>query len=507
MMNADLGLALEPSHEAPLYQQLFDQIVERIRSGGWPPGFKLPPTRQMAAQLGAHRNTVVRAYEELVAAGYVESLVGRGTFVAAREQPFALEPPVARELPWGSLLAPAADAEPLRRLEQYRRAPTPGHAVNLSMMQPSPDLLPHKAIRRCLDHVLRTRGPRALGYAPREGVPALREQIAAHLVKVGVPARAEDVIVTTGSQQAIDLIGRALVSPGDRFLTDGMTYTGALNLLTMAGGQVVGVPSDAEGPDMRALELLASRGPVKGLYLMPNNHNPTGRTIGAERRRELIAWSHRSGLPLVEDDYGADIDLDGEPAPPYLRALDGQVIYVSTFSKKLIPALRVGFVLAPRPLTEVFARLKHAMDLGTSALLQHALAEFLERGYLKAHYQRVLPEYRRRRDVLVAALDEHLPDEVTFEVPRRGLVLWLSLPTGLSAHEAHEAARRAGVIVSPSTLHAVDGLRRDGLRLSYCHASPDDLALGAQRLGKALSEVLRRPRRTLSFDAPQLNGV
>ena len=182
-------------------------------------------------------------------------------------------------------------------------------------MQPSPDLLPHVELRRCLDHVLRTMGPRALGYAPREGVLSLREQIARHLVLAGVPAVPEDVLVTTGSQQALDLIARALVEPGDRFLTDGTTYTGTLNLMSMAGAQLVGVPNDDEGPGMASLRRVA-RGPVKGMYLMPNCHNPTGRTISAERRRELVAWSHEAGVPLVEDDYGADIALDDQSPPP-----------------------------------------------------------------------------------------------------------------------------------------------------------------------------------------------
>jgi DNA-binding transcriptional MocR family regulator len=507
-MAASLGLSLRADDDTPLYQQLFDQIAERVRSGAWPAGYRLPATRALATQLGTHRNTVVRSYEELVSAGLLQSVVGRGTFVAERNAPLAArEARPEGELPWGSLLSSATDSEPLRRLARYWRDAMPSGALSLSRMQPSPDLLPHAALRRCMDHVLRTKGPRSLGYSPREGVVALREQIAAGLVQAGVPARADDVIVTTGSQQAIDLVARALVEPGDRFLTDTTTYTGALNLMSLAGAQVVGVPADDDGPAMSELRRLG-RGPIKGLYLMPNCHNPTGRSISAARRRELVAWSHEMGVPLVEDDYGADLDLDDTPAPPYLRAIDAEVIYLSTFSKKLIPALRLGFILAPRGLREPLTSLKHAMDLGTSTLLQHALAEFLERGYLRSHHAKVLPEYRRRRDALVEALVEELPDDVRLDVPKRGLVLWLQLPEHLDAEDVYAAARREGVLVTPSTLNAVGGRSKQGIRLTFCHAPVDELVEGARRLTKALRGLCARPRNRGAYnEAVAIHGV
>lgn len=502
-----LGIDLRGASDTPMYQQLFDQIAERVRSGAWPPGYRLPATRALARGLGAHRNTVVRAYEELVATGHLESVVGRGTFVAERGGASAV--PLRSvgeraELPWASLTASACDVEPLQRLDRFRRDAMPSHAINLTRMQPSDSLLPHAALRRCIDHVLRSMGARALGYAPREGVPRLREQIAAHLSRVGVPAREEDVLITTGSQQALDVIVRALVNPGDRFLVDGTTYTGALNLLAVAGAQVVGVPSDDHGPDMSALGRMG-RGDVKGLYLMPNCHNPTGRTISAARRRELVAWSHEAGVPLIEDDYGADLELDDAAAPPYLRSLDSEVTYVSTFSKKLIPALRVGFMIAPPAMRERFAALKHAMDLGTSALLQHALAEFLERGYLRAHYRHTLPEYRVRRDALHEALVTHMPSEVRWQLPSRGVVVWLSLPPEIDPEEIYDVARRAGVIVTPGTLHAAHGRAEGGVRLTYCHEPAERLVEGAKRLGQAI-QAMMRGRRSVS-PAPAVFGV
>jgi GntR family transcriptional regulator/MocR family aminotransferase len=500
-----LGLEVSASSETPVYQQIFDQVADRVRSGAWPTGFRLPATRALSKALGTHRNTVVRAYEELVAASYLDSVVGRGTFVAARAQSLPTATPARAELPWASLLSAATQVEPLARLDRFRRDALPIHAINLARMQPSDDLLPHALLRRCIDHVMRTLGSRALGYGPREGVMALREQLVSHLAHVGVPARVEDILVTTGSQQALDIMARTLIDRGDRFLVDGATYTGALNLLAVAGAQVVGVPSDAEGPDMGWLRRL-SRGEVKGLYLMPNCQNPTGRTIGAARRREIIDWSHEAGVPIIEDDYGADLDLDGNETPPHLRGMDGEITYVSTFSKKLIPALRVGFMVVPAGLRERVAGMKHAMDLGTSALLQHALAEFLERGYLRTHYRHVLPVYRARRDALCEALSEHLPSDVCFDVPTRGVVVWLRLPPRIEPEHLYEAARRAGVIVTPGSLHAV-GRSESGVRLTFIHESAPRLVEGAKRLGKAFANMTPTTRRRASATAPAIVGV
>ena len=341
-----LGIRLDPDSEAPLYQQLFDQVVERARTGAFPGGFRLPPTRTLAAELGTHRNTIVRAYSELELAGFVSSTVGRGTYVkpaiaqtngAARVS--EVEAPRASALPWASLVAERAKSEPLERFRRIGRQVARGEFVNLTRMQPSPDLIPDDLFRRCLDHVMKTHGARAMGYAPDEGVPRLRERIAEDLVRQGVPARADDVLITTGSQQALDVVARALVDPGDTILAQEMTYPGALRIFAAAGARVESVPADRDGPLLAGIGA-TGRGRAKGFYVQTNHCNPTGTCVGAERRRELVAFSRELGVPLIEDDYAADLELDGGAPPPALRALDGEVIYVGTYSKKLSRAAR-----------------------------------------------------------------------------------------------------------------------------------------------------------------------
>lgn len=497
-MSAPLGIRLDPRADEPLYRQLFDAVVARVQAGTFPPGHRLPPTRDLARELGVHRNTVVRAFEDLESAGFLVSTVGRGTFVA--EAPAPAPAPAARAapvdpgsaLPWASLASRAVQAEPLARLDRLAAGPQRPDAINLATMAPSPDLLPHGLFRRCLEHALRSGRGRALGYSPREGVPRLREQVAKDLARQGVPASADDVLITTGSQQALDLIVRALVNPGDPALVNETTYQGALSLLALGGARVIGVPSDEDGPELQAVRRYSGAG-AKLLYLMPNCQNPIGCRIAQRRREELVAWSHGAGVPLVEDDYASDLDLDGAPPLTPLRALDREVLYFGTYSKKLIPSLRIGYLVCPPGLRDALCRLKQAMDLGTSALLQHALAEFLDRGWLAAHLRSVRAEYRRRRDALEAALQRHLPRSVRWKRPEAGMALWIPAP-GLDVAALHAEALRLGVLFSPSLLYEVGGAPRQGLRLTFGAEPPERLVEGARRLGRAFASAERRGR-------------
>lgn len=531
-----LDLQLDPSSDTPLYRQIVEQMTALIDRGALRPGTRLPPTRTLAEQLSTHRNTVVRAFEELTEAGLIDGRVGRGSFVRG----LVLRSPVARYdsdgwtreviepsqtaqalqplqtsrsntgaqddsaefgrgpvtqavpgMPWASLLSRSVQSEPLSRLARLSPVGVGADTINLSRMQASADLLPHEDFRRCIDAVMARLGPDALGYAPGQGLERLRALIARELDRDGMAVDPDDILITTGSQQALDLVARSLVDTGDVFLTEGRTYSGALNVLTASGAEVVGIPTDDEGPDMGALRLLAV-GRVKGLYLMPNSRNPTGSTISEARRREVVAWSQEVRVPLVEDDYGADLILDPGPVLTHLRALDTNVFHVGTYSKKLIPALRVGFMVCPAAMRGPLVRLKHAMDLGTSTLLQHALAEFLERGLLPRHLERVCAAYRARRDALVETLDAVLPEGCSFRVPDRGVVLWLSLPPGLDPELVYEEARLAGVLVSPGSVYSTMTPAPAGLRLSYCAEPLERIAEGARRLGRALEQAMSR---------------
>ncbi len=491
-MVQSLGLSLDPRAAAPLYQQIFDQLVERIRGGVFPAGFRLPPSRLLASALHTNRNTVVRAYEDLLAAGFVESTVGRGTFVAATQPAAAPAPAPAPggAMPWTTLLARTAFAEPLSRIERLQRSlpPMSTDIINLARLEPPADLIPDELIRRCSEHVLRTQGGKVLRYSAREGLLRLRALLAADLARQGVPATAEDIVITSGSQQALDLVARALVNPGDTFLVDEATYAGALGIFAACGARLLPIPSDDEGPSLPALERAGQSG-AKGFYLMPGCHNPTGASISQRRREALVAWSRRCGIPLIEDDYVAQLNVDGSSIAPPMRVLDADVIYMGTFSKCLAPAFRVGFLVVPPALRPKIVLLRHSMDTGSSELLQHVLAEFLERGYLEAHLSRTLPIYRRRRDALETGLGRHLPRQMVWRRPELGLFLWLPLPESLPPQLVFEQAQRKGVLVHPSSLNVVEDRGRGGIRLTFCGEPEARLVEGARRLGRALASL------------------
>lgn len=491
----DLGIAIEPGGADPMYRQIFDQIADRIRTGAFPAGFRLPPTRSLAGSLGTHRNTVVRAYAELEAAGFLSSTVGRGTFVREVE-PVAeeLEPQTEHRVPFDALLSTAARSEPIRRYLRVRRGSVPLGAIDLTRMMPPPELLPGELYRRCVDHVLKTSSAKALGYAPREGMRPLRHEIVRDLARRGVPSSAEHVLVTTGSQQALDLVARALLDPGDVALTDTATYAGALQVFAATGAHVVGVPSDAEGPDLDALQRLGARRP-KVLYLMPNHANPTGACISAARRHAILAWARDAQVVVIEDDYAVDLELEGGPLPTPMRMLDADVVHVGSFSKRLIPALRIGYVVAPPSLLPHLVALKHTTDLGSSALSQLALAEFLDRGYLSAHLNRIQPAYRARRDALLDELRRRLPADLRWQRPRRGLSVWLELPARDDPEAIFEQALQREVVVSPGSYFAVDDSARQGLRLNYAWEPEERLREGARRVAAAIEAARARDHR------------
>lgn len=476
---------------APMYQQIFDQIASRIRSGAFPAGYRLPPTRSLAADLGTHRNTVVRAYAELEAAGFLSSTVGRGTFVKAWRggEATPADATSERTLPWSSLLSTASRSEPIRRFLRYRRNPAPKDVIDLTKMQPPEDLLPTDLFRRCLEHALKGNADKVLGYAPKDGFRSLRARIVEDLARRGVPAPVEDVLVTTGSQQGIDLVARALLDPGDVVLTHAATYAGALQVFAASRAHVVGVPSDGEGPDLEALRRLGARRP-KLLYLMPNHANPTGACMSRARRASVLAWARDAQVAVIEDDYAADLELEGAPLPPALRALDPDVIHIGTFSKRLIPALRIGYVVAPAELKPHLVAMKHTTDLGCSALHQLALAEFLDRGYLVAHLNRIQPAYRARRDALLDALRARLPNEIRWQRPTRGLSIWLELPPHVDPERVFEEGKRKKVLVAPGHHYAVDDQTQPGVRLNFCWEPEERLRQGAERVATAIEATL-----------------
>lgn len=382
-----------------------------------------------------------------------------------------------------SARARAATSSVIRDLLRHARRPG---VISLAGGIPAPALFPLERIARASERALAEVGAAAAQYGLTEGLEELRELVAAD-ASVDAPASPDHILITTGSQQAIDLLGRVLLDPGDVVVVDDPAYLGALQALRGHDPEIVGVAVDGAGLDTDALaERLAAGLRPKLVYTNPNFQNPTGATMTTERRRELAALADRYGFVVIEDDpYGA-LRFDGE-AVASIAAHGDRVIRISTVSKTLAPGLRVAWVISPRPIHDALVIAKQAVDLHTSTYTQHtALGLLADRRWYAEHEATLGPWYRERRDALAAGLGEQFGDELTFTLPDGGMFLWTELHRDVDTAALLPAALEQGVAFVPGSAFAVDQPRPHHLRLSFATASPDELREATRRLRAAV---------------------
>jgi 2-aminoadipate transaminase len=344
----------------------------------------------------------------------------------------------------------------------------------------------------------------ALQYGATEGYEPLREMIARHIARYGIKAKSENVLITSGSQQALDLIGKLLINPGDRVLVEAPTYLGALQAFNVYNADYVSVPSDEDGLRSDLLEEPLRSGP-KFMYVLPNFQNPGGTTLSEGRRHQLVLLADKYGIPIVEDDPYGQLRYEGEHLTP-LVVLDrenlrrdngysiGNVLYLSTFSKTLAPGLRLGWIVAPPDVIAKLVQLKQGADLHTSTFVQMVAHEVARDNFLDEHVKLIRRVYCERRDVMLDALARYFPPEVTWTRPKGGLFLWVTLPEGADAQELFETAVRENVAFVPGDCfyapngHGDEGRRR--LRLNFSSPSPDQIREGIRRLSVAVKRQL-----------------
>lgn len=470
---------LDRTAPEPLAEQIATFFREAIRTGRLRPGQRLPPIRTVADGAGVTRTTVQEAYRRLGDGGLVSGEVGRGTMVLAQD-PGPLR-----------TLSPFAQAA-LDHAQNAPQAPLllPGQELiaNFADLAPDGALFPLDELRAALDRVLRERGAELLGYQQPAGLPALRALLAR---REGADVSPESVLVTSGAQQGIDLVLRLLCAPGDAVVVPVPTYHQLFGLLQAHGLRCVPVPCSQQGIDLAALERALGQPDVRLLYLMPTFHNPTGRTLDLAQRRELMTLCGRTGVVVLEDEFEQALRLRGGELPT-LQSLDrrGLTITVRTFSKGLLPGLRVGWLRAADALLQPMAALKRFMDLETSPLLQAALCELIGNGHLDRCLEGLRRELAERHRAAHAALRRELPSGCRWSEPDGGLVLWLELPEPGQGDRLAELAAARGVRTVPGRVFDPFGRPSRGLRLSLSRSDPDRIALGAEVLGACAREVL-----------------
>lgn len=486
-----IRLHLERDSGTPLFEQIAEAFRERILGGLLLEGTPLPPERDLAKRLGVNRSTVVRAYGELKADGFVEAKVGRGTVVAAGGTGRDRESRRTEPLEWDPLFRPETASCGDLFSEMISVSGREG-VISFAPGFPDPDLLPVEEFMG-LQRDLGVSGLRSQFLpSPVEGVAALREKVAELLADRGIDVPSREVMILSGSQQGLDFAARTFLSPGDTVLAEKSTFFGALEIFRAAGARVVGIPMDRDGMRTDLLEGAILRHNPRLIYTLPTFQNPTGITLSLERRRELLETAGRFGVPVLEDDPYGELRYEGAPIPP-LKAMDrrGAVIYLSSFSKVLSLGFRVGWVSAPAPVIERFSRLKQMTDLHVNTPAQILLDRFLREGHYGPHLDRVREAYRRKRDRLAEALSRYRPRTGwDWDLPDGGYYLWCSLP-GLFPMRAFTArASENRVAFMPGQVFCADGTpRQNRIRLNFTHVPEADIAEGARRLARAAEKA------------------
>lgn len=371
--------------------------------------------------------------------------------------------------------------------------------ISLAGGLPAPEVFPVEEVAAAAERVLVEHGAQVLQYGTTEGYRPLREYVAAHLSSANCQVAVENVLITAGSQQAIDLLGKVLIDSGDRVMVESPTYLAALQAWNVYEAAYLEAPSDDDGLIPNAAAPLLREQP-KFLYCLPNFQNPSGTTLALERRRQAIALTQQAGVPIVEDDPYRTLRFEGEHLPRLLdlagehsgkRAVDdNHVVYLGTFSKTLAPGLRVGWLVGPRALVVKLAQAKQATDLHTGTFSQALVAQLVAEGVVERQAARTVTVYRERRDAMLAALAQHMPAGVRWTRPQGGMFLWVTLPNGIDAAALLRAAIETKVAFVPGATFFPSGQPVNTMRLNFSYPTPERIREGVARLGAALRHML-----------------
>jgi DNA-binding transcriptional MocR family regulator len=471
-----------------LSEQIAAFYRDAIRAGRLQPGDRLPPIRAVAEGVGVTRATVQEAYRRLSDGGLVEGTVGRGTSVLANPS----GPGTASPL---SAFAEAA----LRQTQEMPGAPPLPEGrplvANLAELSPDGGLYPVTELRAAMDRVLQQRGAELLGYGhSATGLPELRALLCERSRAADPTATVDDILITAGAQQGLDLVLRTFCTAGDAVVVTAPSYHQMFGLLKAHGLQAVPVTFGQEGIDVDELAQALAKPHVRLLYLMPSFHNPTGRSLDRAQRQALIDTVAKTQVPILEDEYQEMLRFRGE-APPALRTLDprGLTVTVRTFSKGLFPGLRMGWVHGGPAVLRPMAAMKRFMDLETSPLLQAALVEFVQQGAMDRYLQRLCGELQRRHGALQQGLRGRLPAGCTITDPDGGFVAWLELPEPGQGDRLADLAAEHGIRIVPGRVFEANGRPSRGARLSLSRASQAQIEAGAAILVELAHDLVRAP--------------
>ena len=482
MRTWEFAVALDPEHARPLYSQLARAIIADIQRGRLQPGEALPGSRTLAKSLNLHRNTVLAGYAELAAEGWVSTERAGKTFVS-------------RELPSTASARPAGVAK--QRGPGYPLLPSvpvmtnpsyPSGTLVLTRGVPDVRLFPSAALARAYRRAFIRSGRNLLTYGSPRGHFALRTELATMLSDTrGIATTPDSVMVTRGSQMAVDLVGRALLQPGDVVAVEALGHQAAWQSLALNGARLMPIALDSGGMDVDALGRLAAKERVRAVYLTPHHQFPTTTVMPASRRLQLLELARVHRFAIFEDDYDHEFHYQGRPLLPLAsNDPEGVVIYIGTLSKSLAPGLRIGFVVAPEAVLARMESLRVIIDLQGDLTAECAIAELFEDGELPRHIRRMRRIYEHRRDALMEALHTVLPDVVRFSPPPGGMALWVEVEGDISVEAWAAAALAHGVVFRDARVYDFHKQPQPFIRLGFTAHDEKELGEAVRRMAKSL---------------------
>jgi GntR family transcriptional regulator / MocR family aminotransferase len=486
MARWEFALEIDRSHKVPFAQQIARALVGEIERGRLRPGDRLPGSRTLAKALRVHRQTVVSAIDELIAAEWLVSRPASGIFVSNVPEPLRKQGKRASRFgPGGAVprFALPITAAPNAELP----AVVPRGAILMSGTRPDLRLLPTELIGRAYRRSLRLFGPALLSYSDPAGFPRLRRELAAMLSATrGLAVDPDAILVTRGSQMALALIARALIRPGDAIAVEHPGYRPAWEAFKLAGGHIVPVPVDEHGFNIRALQRAMAQRPIRAVYVTPHHQYPTTVTLTPSRRLELLRLAAEKEFAIIEDDYDHEFHYSGRPLMP-IASIDtqGLVVYIGTLSKVVAPGLRLGFIAAPKDLIERLVAYRTFADLQGDPVLECAIAELFEDGLIQRHVRKMRRLYRERLATLTTAIRSQLGNVVIFREPSGGTALWVRTRDAQTMVRWSHAARERGVFFDTGTAFTVNRTHTPGARLGFACLNDREIKEAVRRLAAA----------------------
>jgi GntR family transcriptional regulator/MocR family aminotransferase len=472
-------IQIDKSSATPIFVQVSEQISQLVKAGTLVAGQRLPGTRQLAELLGLHRQTVVAAYDEGVAQGWLESRAGSGTYVAAHATEI-------RPQPFQNVTSKSSAHSPTQRpgysfeTRQILARPVLTNQPGLRLDDGFPDLrlAPIDELSRAYRSYFRWGNPQQhFGYGDTKGHPLLRQQLSDHLNETrALRTTPDNVLITRGSIMGLHLTSQVLLKPGDVVVTGETTWAGATMNFLKAGASILTVPVDQYGLDTTALADLCEKQLIRMVFVTPHHHYPTTVTLRADRRVQLLQLAERYSFVILEDDYDYDFHYLSRPILPLASAdQQGMVVYVGSLTKSVAPAFRIGYVVAPTELIDELARLRRIIDRQGDPMLEFAVGQLFKTGDLKRHFRKALRTYHARRDRFCELLANELPDFVQFTRPDGGMAVWATFDPTIDMEQFAENAGRNGLFLSSGKSHNPPGQQLNGTRLGFASSTEDEL--------------------------------